>query len=510
MIHHLNTVSDAVAWLKAHRAQRLVCDSRQVQPDDAFIAWPGSGQDARRYVADSLQAGAAACLIEAEGVEAWGFQDPRIATIQGLKTQAGEIASEFVGHPSRSLSVVAVTGTNGKTSTAWWCAQWLTALRGATPLIGTLGAGVPGSVLDATGYTTPDPFTLQHRMAEFLAQGHCVLCMEASSIGIEEGRMNGVHLHTAVFTNLSQDHLDYHGTMESYWAAKRVLFDWPGLQAAVVNIGDPHGRELLADLAERGDGLSLWTVSIDPPQSVRARHLHVVERQWTVTGLQFVVEECPTGERVTLALPVVGDYNLANILCALGAVRAQGITLQEAAQHSVVLSPVPGRMHAAWADGPVALPLVLVDYAHTPDAVEKALQALQPLVAHRGGRLWCVLGCGGDRDRTKRPLMAAAAEREAARLVLTSDNPRSEDPLQILLEMQAGLSEPVRAIVEPDRDEAIRLAVDLADARDVILLAGKGHEDYQEIAGQRHPFSDGVQGRLALQARWQREQGAAL
>lgn len=510
MIQQLNTVSEAVTWLHSHRVQRLVCDSRQVQPGDAFVAWPGSGQDARHYVRDSLRAGANACLIEADGSDSWEFKEVPIAALKNLKAQAGAIASEWLGHPSRALSVIAVTGTNGKTSTAWWCAQWLTALRGPTPLIGTLGTGVPGRELQATGYTTPDPFILQHRLADFVAEGHKAVCMEASSIGIEEGRMNGLQVHTAVFTNLSQDHLDYHGTMAAYWAAKRVLFDWPALAAAVVNLDDPHGQQLAAELAAREDGLKLWTISINPPANERHAHLHIAERQWTLAGLQFVVEEWPSRDRVSLALPVVGDYNLANLLCALGVMRAQGIALQEAAQHSAALSPVPGRMHAAWTDGPAELPLVLVDYAHTPDALEKALQALQPLVTHRGGRLWCVFGCGGDRDRSKRPLMAAAAEREAARLVLTSDNPRSEDPLQILLDMQVGLSEPVRAIVEPDRAEAIRHAVDLADARDVILLAGKGHEDYQETAGQRRPFSDGVEGRLALQARRQREQGESL
>jgi UDP-N-acetylmuramoyl-L-alanyl-D-glutamate--2,6-diaminopimelate ligase len=503
----LNTPVDAVAWLQSHRVQRLVGDSRRIQPGDAFVAWAGHRQDLGRYVRDSLAAGASACLIDADVVETLGVESDQVAAVPSLKYSAGAITSAFLGHPSRALSVIAVTGTNGKTSTAWWCAQWLTALQGPTPLVGTLGTGVPGVALEATGYTTPDPFILQHQLAHFVNQGHKVVCMEASSIGIEEGRMNGLHLHTAVFTNLSQDHLDYHGTMEAYWAAKRALFDWPALQVAVVNVGDRYGQQLATELAARGEDLQLWTISIDPPAQTRHPHLHIAEQQWTLAGLQFVVEEWPTRERVTLSLPVVGDYNLANILCALGALRAQGIALQAAAAHSAALTPVPGRMHAAWTDGPTTLPLVLVDYAHSPDALEKALQALQPLAAHREGRLWCVFGCGGDRDRAKRPLMAAAAEREAARLVLTSDNPRNEDPLQILMDMQAGLSEPVRAIVEPDRAEAIRQAVDLADARDVILLAGKGHEDYQETAGQRRPFSDGVEGRLALQARWLREQG---
>ena len=511
MIQTFDLALEAAAWLQAQGAQRLVSDSRQIQPGDAFVAWPGSGHDGREYVAAALQAGAVACLVEAERVQDWGFDDPRLAALAQLKAAAGEVAHRFYAAPSQALRVVAITGTNGKTSSAWWCSQWLQALGEPTALIGTLGTGAAGSALHSTGFTTPDPMTLQTLLRRYAEQGLQTVVMEASSIGIDEGRLNATRLHTAVFTNLSQDHLDYHGTMQAYWAAKRALFDWPGLQAAVVNIDDAHGRELAADLAQRPD-LDLWTVSTEP-EAQRPARLRLLERRWSATGIDFVVQEAQAGqdgqgsERISLALDVVGDYNLSNLLCALAVLRIGGHRLAAAAQASAALTPVPGRMQAAWTDGPASLPLLLVDYAHTPDAVEKALQALQPLAEHRGGRLWCVLGCGGERDRSKRALMAAAAEREAARLVLTSDNPRSEDPLQILLEMQAGLSEPVRAIVEPDRAEAIQEAVDMADARDIILLAGKGHEDYQEIAGVRHPFSDVVQGRLALQRRWQAEQG---
>ena len=496
--------ADAAHWLRDQGARRLVSDSRDLQAGDAFVAWPGSGRDGREYVADSLRAGASACLIESDGAERWTLPEDRVAAVVGLKAVAGHIASHFHGHPSARVPVTAVTGTNGKTSTAWWCAQWLDAVHRRAALIGTLGAGAVAEPLMATGFTTPDPTTLQAWLGRFADGGVQAVVMEASSIGIEEGRMNGVRLHTAVFTNLSQDHLDYHGTMEAYWAAKRALFQWVGLQAAVVNIDDPRGAELAADLKKGQPHIDLWTVSLSPnmPGAMGAR-LSVVSREWTVSGVSFTVEESPTGDRASLSLPVVGDYNVSNVLCALAVLRASGIPLEQAATASRALTPVPGRMDAAWTDAPAELPLVLVDYAHTPDALEKALRALQPLADHRGGRLWCVFGCGGDRDRSKRPLMAAAAEREAARLVLTSDNPRSEDPLQILLDMQAGLTEPVRAVVEPDRAEAIRQAVQMADARDVILLAGKGHEDHQEVAGQKRPFSDVACGRLALQARWQ-------
>ena len=263
MISNFTHVPEAVAWLQAQGAQRLVSDSRQIQPGDAFVAWPGSGHDGRQFVAAALQAGAVACLVEAERVQDWGFDDARVAALAQLKAAAGEVAHRFYGAPSAALRVVAITGTNGKTSSAWWCSQWLQALGEPTALIGTLGTGAAGGALHSTGFTTPDPMTLQTLLRRYAEQGLQTVVMEASSIGIDEGRLNATRLHTAVFTNLSQDHLDYHGTMQAYWAAKRALFDWPNLQAAVVNIDDAHGRELAADLAQR-PGLDLWTVSTEP------------------------------------------------------------------------------------------------------------------------------------------------------------------------------------------------------------------------------------------------------
>nr|WP_243855489.1 UDP-N-acetylmuramoyl-L-alanyl-D-glutamate--2,6-diaminopimelate ligase [Aquabacterium sp. A08] len=494
--------------MRQRGAHALVCDSRRVRPGDALVAWPGAAQDGRRFVEAALAAGAVACLVEHEGLDAWGFADPRIAAVPGLKAAAGPLAAAFHGAPSADVRVVALTGTNGKTSTAWWTAQWLGALGAPAAVMGTLGIGVPGEAMDPTGLTTPDPVRLQSALRQLHGRGVRACVVEASSIGLAEGRLNGTAVHTAVFTNFTQDHLDYHGSMADYWQAKRALFDWPGLRAAVVNLDDPQGPGLARELAPRG--LALWTVSVDgtPDADGAPARLRVTERRWTTQGIAFTVEEAGGG-RATLALPVVGDYNLANLLCALAVARAQGHGLADAAAASAALTPVPGRMQSAWPDGPTELPLVLVDYAHTPDALDKALQALQPVARERGGRLWCVVGCGGDRDRTKRPLMAAAAEREAARVVLTSDNPRSEDPLTILHQMQAGLSEPVRAVVEPDRAQAIALAVRLADARDVVLLAGKGHEDYQDVAGVQRPFSDLNEGRRALQARHDATPGAA-
>lgn len=502
MITRLDTPLAVAQWLRARGVRQLQCDSRRVQPGDAFVAWPGAAQDGRRYVAAALQAGAVACLVEPEGCESFGFADPRIAALAGLKAASGEIAHHFYGQPSHELAVVALTGTNGKTSTGWWTAQWLGALGEPAALAGTLGMGVPGQGFEATGLTTPDPVMWQSGLRRWADAGLRAAVVEASSIGLEEGRLNATRIRTAVFSNLTQDHLDYHGTMADYWRAKRALFDWPGLQVAVVNIDDAHGATLAAELQPRADAglLDLWTISV----AGKPARLNATGWALTDTGLRFdLVEGMASGAGAApqqLQLPLVGEYNLYNLLSALAVVRAHGHALADAVGAAGALTPVPGRMQSAWSEDATDQPLVLVDYCHTPDALEKALQALQPLARQRGGRLWCVVGCGGDRDAGKRPLMAAAAEREADHLVLTSDNPRREDPLHILVQMQAGLLAPDQVVVEPDRAAAIARTVAQAGARDVVLLAGKGHEDYQEIAGVKQPFSDLEQGRCALQA----------
>jgi len=516
MAPHIDTLDSLVAWLRARGARGLCADSRALQPGDAFIAWPGAATDARRHVRAALDAGAVAAVVEAEGLASWqtahpdaAFGDrrgedgqPRVASFGGLRAAAGPLASAFWHAPSRALALIAVTGTNGKTSTAWWAAQCLRAAGRDAAVIGTLGVGRPGAALVSTGLTTPDPVTLQRALRSLADQGTRAVVLEASSIGMEEGRLDGAEVDTAVFTNLTQDHLDYHGSMEAYGAAKRRLFDWPGLRAAVVCVDDPFGRDLADALAARpADGrVDLWTCSVQ--QGNAEARLRLLEREWLPGGVRFTVAE--GGSRTAFELPVVGDYNLGNLIAVMGVLRSQGLSWDEIAAASHALTPVPGRMQSAWdvADGPdEGLPLVLVDYAHTPDAVEKALQAVRPLAARRGGRLWCLLGCGGDRDPGKRPLMAAAAERGADRVVLTSDNPRSEDPLHILAQMQAGLSAPASAVLEPDRATAIEWAIQQAETTDVVLLAGKGHEDYQEIAGVRRPFSDAEQARAALRRR---------
>jgi UDP-N-acetylmuramoyl-L-alanyl-D-glutamate--2,6-diaminopimelate ligase len=317
-------------------------------------------------------------------------------------------------------------------------------------------------------------------------QGLAACAIEASSIGIEEHRLDGTHIHTAVFTNFTQDHLDYHGSMEAYWQAKAKLFAWAGLQVAVLNVDDAHGQLLAQQLQGRA-GLDLWTVAVNAPARLRATDV-----RHGLQGLCFEVQEA--GQSVTMTTQMIGQYNVSNMLGVLAVLRSWGWTLPDAVALCQGLAPVPGRMQQiAQAD----LPLVVVDYAHTPDALEQALQGLQPVARARGGRLHCVFGCGGNRDSSKRPLMGQAAQRQADVVWVTSDNPRGEDPQTIVQQITAGMRlDRVQVVV--DRTQAIEQAIAQAGTQDVVLLAGKGHEDYQEIQGVKHPFSDMDKARAAL------------
>ncbi|VTU22186.1 UDP-N-acetylmuramoyl-L-alanyl-D-glutamate--2, 6-diaminopimelate ligase [Variovorax sp. PBS-H4] len=482
----LHNPLDAAGWLKSRVRGALHADSRQVGQGDGFVAWPGAATDGRRHVVAALVQGAVACLVEAEGVESFNFdeRDERIVRFAGLKAATGPIAAAFYGDPSSRLDLLAVTGTNGKTSTAWWLAQALAAHDATRPcaVVGTLGIGVPPD-LSYTGLTTPDPVMLQRELRSFADRGFGACAIEASSIGIAERRLDGTRIAVAVFTNFTQDHLDYHGSMDAYWQAKAELFRWPGLRAAVVNIDDVHGASLVANLVERGEGApEVWTVSAaGAPARLTATNIgHGAQ------GLQFtVVEQGAAPQRMETHL--IGQYNVANLLGVLGTLRALGLTLAQAVAACARLDSVPGRMERVSVPGQA---LVVVDYAHTPDALDKALAGLRPLARQRGGQLWCMFGCGGDRDTAKRPMMAAVAEKQADHVVLTSDNPRSEKPSAIISQILLGLARPEAAQVEPDRAEAIRQTVAQAAPEDVVLLAGRGHEAWQEIAGERIAFSD--------------------
>jgi UDP-N-acetylmuramyl-tripeptide synthetase len=507
----LHTPLEAAQWLQQRVNGTLRCDSRTLQPGDGFAAWPGAAVDARGFVHSALASGASACLVERQGQEAFKLEGNNIGCYEGLKADLGPIAAEFFDHPSSQLAVVAITGTNGKTSTAWWLAQALADLEPALAmpcgLIGTLGVGRPPKAHEpwqqagspsvvSTGLTTPDPVLLQRTLREFVDQDLLACAMEASSIGIEEHRLDGTRIRVAVFTNFTQDHLDYHGSMEAYWQAKRRLFQWPGLASAVINIDDAHGAEL-AD-ALKSSALDVWTVSCQRPARLHARDIALEPE-----GLRFEVVEGNATH--ILRSKVIGMYNVSNLLGVLAAMRALGISLQAAVQACSALHPVPGRMQCV---GQVGEPLLAVDYAHSPDALGQVLAALRPVAEQRGGKLWCVFGCGGDRDAAKRPLMGAIAAQKADHVVVTSDNPRNEKPEAIITQILLGLPHGHNVTVQADRALAIAQTVALADARDVVLLAGKGHEETQDVAGTKHPFSDMAHATQALRQRSSQAQEA--
>jgi len=509
-LRQLPSVDAALAWLGERGVRALTTDSRRVQRGDAFIAWPGYASDGRRFVGSALAAGANACLVEADGADAFAFDDlGRVAALAELKSRTGLLASGFMGRPSERLQVFAVTGTNGKTSTSWWLAQALAALGTRCGVIGTLGVGEPpsashASTIEFTGLTTPDPITVQAGFKRFADAGFAACAIEATSIGIAEHRLAGSKLDIALFTNFTQDHLDYHQTMDAYWDAKARLFAWPGLKAAVLNIDDVRGASLAMSLR----GLDLWTYSAKHEARLRAVDIGYVDG-----GLAFDVVEGAV--RAAIRTGLIGDYNVANLLAVIGGLRAAGVTLADAASACTSLTSVPGRMDRVAPARPELVkglpqaqrerggsPEVVVDYSHTPDALEKALAALQPLARERGGALWCVFGCGGNRDAGKRPLMGAIAQRLARHVVVTSDNPRLEDPDAIIGQIVAGfVAGGAPPVAIENRAAAIAHAVQHAGPSDVILLAGKGHEDYQDVAGVKHPFSDIEQAAAALARR---------
>lgn len=509
----LHSTSQAAQWLKQQVSGTLRSDSRNVQAGDAFIAWPGAAVDGRSFVNAALQSGATACLVEAMGAEAYAWPTARVQSFTGLKAATGLIAAEYFEHPSQELAVLAVTGTNGKTSTAWWLSQALSALpaQQAMPcgMIGTLGIGRPPaagakedaltaqSALTASGLTTPDPVQLQSALRRFASEGLKACAIEASSIGIEEARLEGTLIRVALLTNFTQDHLDYHGSMDAYWQAKRRLFAWPGLRSVVLNIDDARGLELAAAL--QSGVLDVWTVSATRSARLQASHI-----RYTSQGMGFEVAE---GDQVLcVQTNLIGSYNISNLLSVIAAMRALGVPLKDAVLACSQLHAVPGRMECL---GDAQTPLVAVDYAHTPDALDHALAALRPLAHARGGKLWCVFGCGGDRDASKRPMMGAIAAKLADQVVVTSDNPRSEKPEAIIAQILLGLPSCNTLQVQSDRAVAIANTIAAAAAQDVVLLAGKGHEATQEIAGVKTAFSDRAHAVAALQ-QWRQRKLEAL
>lgn len=474
----------------------ITLDSRKVEQDGLFLACSGGDRHGLDYLQQALELGAAAVACEpdanwderrirslAEGVEI------PIIEVSRLGLNASKIAGRFYGNPSHQMSVIGFTGTNGKTSSTLFVAQAL-GEQAKCGVIGTIGYGFPGDLKPAT-HTTPDPIELQRILSDLRGQGAGSVAMEVSSHALEQGRVEAVHYDVAVFTNLSRDHLDYHGSMEAYGESKMRLFKMPGIRCAVVNLDDGFGRRILErlpagvlamgyglneqdEIPERLDGWS-WARAIT--QDIHGMSIHVQTSRGD--------GELKTG--------LLGRFNVSNLLAVLNVLLFKGVALQDALEQLSRLTTVPGRMERLGGDGK---PLVVVDYAHTPDALEHALEAAR---AHTGARMICVFGCGGDRDRGKRPQMGRIAERLADQVIVTDDNPRTEDGDRIITDILNGMEDPSRVLVERDRAKAIRRAVAAAAAGDLVMVCGKGHEDYQLVGGRRLDFSDREQVLLALQ-----------
>jgi len=456
----------------------LVQDSRAIRPGDAFVAISPIANDMSahglRFVEQARAAGAAAILFEPPAPADIPAPEDAIAVPQ-LQARIGQIADRFYDSPSRAMTVVGVTGTNGKTSTVQLLTQaW--ALRGLrSGSIGTLGAGLYGHVVP-TGFTTPLVLQLHALLADLRDAGAQAVAMEVSSHALDQGRVDGVHFDVAVFTNLTRDHLDYHGDMAAYGAAKARLLAWPELRAAVLNLDDAFGRELRAGLPATTHGIGLS--SRGAQADVRAENIVL-----DASGIAF--DLLLGDERFPVQSTLLGRFNVDNLLAVAGALHVLGDAPATIASTLAQLQPIAGRMNRLGGGG--EQPLVVIDYAHTPDALEQALASLRE---HAHGRLICVFGCGGERDRGKRAQMAAIAERNADAVIVTDDNPRSEDGDAIVAEVMAGFARPQSIVVQRDRAAAIARAIGQASAGDIVLIAGKGHEPYQEISGVRHPFDD--------------------
>jgi UDP-N-acetylmuramyl-tripeptide synthetase len=478
--------SDVPAAHAAVAVSAVALDSRDVVPGALFLALEGEKHDARQFIPAAIAAGAAAVFAEQGGDwSAHGVVNGvPVLVVPQLAQEAGRIAARFHDEPSQALAVLAVTGTNGKTSIANLLAGALTRLGRKTGVLGTIGNGLYGE-LEASSHTTLDACRLQAKLLQFRQQGAACVAMEASSHGLVQGRLNGTAIRVALFTNLTRDHLDYHGDMDNYAAAKELLFRWPGLEAAVLNADDPAGLRYAEVLAP---GVRLLSYSQHADNDAQIRALKI---EPGMAGIALRVAT-PAGECEFVA-PLLGRFNVSNLLAVIGGLLALEIPLADITRVLAQAEPVPGRMQSFSGTHPT----VVVDYAHTPDALEKVLASLRE---HVLGQLVCVFGCGGDRDRGKRALMGGIAARLADHVVITSDNPRSENPQAIIDDIRAGVGRKA-VVIEFDRRRAIQQAILAAGRDDIVLVAGKGHEDYQEVAGVRHHFSDAEEVRSAL-AQW--------
>ncbi|RDH45427.1 UDP-N-acetylmuramoyl-L-alanyl-D-glutamate--2,6-diaminopimelate ligase [Zooshikella ganghwensis] len=458
----------------------IALDSRQVKPGDLFIALPGSRVNGHQFITQAVERGAVAVLAEANSVLAETQHDYAIPVflMQNLSTQVGSIISRYFHNPSEHIQVIGVTGTNGKTSTSHFIAQLFSALNISAGVMGTLGYGMLDA-LNASLNTTPSSLVIQSHLTELVQKRVAYLAMEASSHGVEQGRLVGCKFETMIFTNLSRDHLDFHGTMEAYAQSKAKLFAWPELKHAIINLDDDYAAFIKHSVAETTEQItySLSNASAD---------VYASQIQYLPHGIQCLLHT-PWGS-VLANIPLLGHFSLQNVLAAVAALGCHGQPVERIVDALSALKTVPGRMEYF---GEENQPTVVVDYAHTPDALTHLLKAVR---LHSRGKVVCVFGCGGDRDSGKRPLMAEAVAQCADECVVTSDNPRTEDPSAIINDIMPGFKHAqLQVHVEVDRAKAIQEAILAARPDDIVVVAGKGHEDYQEVNGQRYPYSDLVQ-----------------
>jgi UDP-N-acetylmuramoyl-L-alanyl-D-glutamate--2,6-diaminopimelate ligase len=483
----------------------VTSSSREARRGAAFLAYPGATRDGRNFIGDAVLRGASAVLFEANGFT-WNA-DWKVAHlgVPDLKAHASQIAGHVYGHPAEALWMTGVTGTNGKTSVAQWIAKGMAMAGKKSAVIGTIGNGLVGNGgghLQPAENTTPDAVALQRMLRDYLRAGAAACAMEVSSHGLEQGRVADIKYDVAVFTNLTRDHLDYHGTMEAYGDAKARLFELRGVKHAVINVDDAFGVMLAERVAKRS-GVELIRYSMR--QNGTFANLAAKSVAVSPSGLAF--EVAGKFGVAQVESDILGAFNISNLLAVIGALIAGGMTLSQAAGIAGRLPPVPGRMQTVRVGGKTSdKPLVVVDYAHTPDALEKALSTLAAIVPENG-RLISVFGCGGDRDRGKRPQMGAISARYADVSIITSDNPRTEDPQRIIADIEAGIEAGIesgkgaaryRAIA--DRQQAIYEALNEARPGDIVVIAGKGHEDYQIVGETKLRFSDVEVAREALSA----------
>ena len=497
---------------------KMTGDTRALKAGDVMMAYPVGNQrqlsDNRSFIAEALNKGAAVVLYEPAGLSAdllATCKDERCVPVADLANQAGVIAAHWYGQPSQAMRVIGVTGTNGKTSVAQWIAQALNQKHQPSAMIGTLGAGLLTDIVP-TGFTTPDAPRLQSVLSDIKNKGATSVAMEVSSHALDQGRVNGTYLDTAIVTNLSQDHLDYHGDMVEYAAAKKKIFSMPGLRHLVINADDAFGQDCLKKLSQsllQENAPAIWAYSTLPEnllalpcyanakQSSKFRKVLASHIEATKQGMTFelIVDGENTGYINT---KFIGTFNVSNALAVAATLLAGGMAVQQVKEAIEKLQPVKGRMELIEGKSSHA-PLAVVDFAHTPDALEKVLKTLKPIAEKRQGKLWCVFGCGGDRDTTKRALMGRIAERDADHVMVTSDNPRSENPQAIIAEILTGFADASRVLTNTDRATAILQVIRQAKPEDVVLVAGKGHEETQEIAGKKMPFSDQVHLQLAME-----------